>query len=85
MLFRLKEGEALVEVRLAYTDGAWTTTGLECNCEPGFKDKEGLVFQARKLLLEIDALSDKLDRCVRKHKEKRTDHHALKAPRSLRV
>jgi len=33
----------------------------------------------------IDALTDKLDRCVRKHKEKRTDHHALKAPRSLRV
>ncbi len=24
----------------------------------------------------IDALADKLDRCVRKHKEKVTDHHA---------
>jgi putative sigma-54 modulation protein len=33
----------------------------------------------------IDALTDKLDRCVRKHKEKRTDHHADKAQRSLRL
>jgi len=33
----------------------------------------------------IDALTDKLDRCVRKHKEKRTDHHAGEAQRSLRV
>ncbi|HTV51262.1 MAG TPA: ribosome-associated translation inhibitor RaiA [Steroidobacteraceae bacterium] len=33
----------------------------------------------------IDVLSDKLDRCVRKHKEKLTDHKAIKAPRSLRV
>jgi putative sigma-54 modulation protein len=24
----------------------------------------------------IDALADKLDRCVKKHKEKSTDHHA---------
>jgi len=32
----------------------------------------------------IDALSDKLDRGVRKHKEKLTDHHAG-AKRSLRV
>ena len=24
----------------------------------------------------IDALSDKLDRCVKKHKEKVSDHHA---------
>jgi putative sigma-54 modulation protein len=24
----------------------------------------------------IDALSDKLDRCIKKHKEKRNDHHA---------
>jgi len=25
----------------------------------------------------IDALTDKLDRCVKKHKEKLSDHHAL--------
>jgi putative sigma-54 modulation protein len=24
----------------------------------------------------IDALADKLDRCVKKHKEKASDHHA---------
>ena len=29
----------------------------------------------------IDALSDKLDRLVKKHKEKRADHHAAEAPR----
>ncbi len=29
----------------------------------------------------IDALIDKLDRRVRKHKEKLTDHHAAEAPR----
>ena len=29
----------------------------------------------------IDALSDKLDRLVKKHKEKRGDHHAAEAPR----
>jgi putative sigma-54 modulation protein len=33
----------------------------------------------------IDALSDKLDRCVRKHKEKLTDHHAAESRRSLRI
>ncbi|HTT01638.1 MAG TPA: ribosome-associated translation inhibitor RaiA [Steroidobacteraceae bacterium] len=33
----------------------------------------------------IDALTDKLDRCVRKHKEKRTDHHAGEAQRLLRM
>lgn len=27
----------------------------------------------------IDALSDKLDRCIKKHKEKRGDHHAGEA------
>jgi putative sigma-54 modulation protein len=27
----------------------------------------------------IDALADKLDRCVKKHKEKLTDHHADQA------
>jgi len=29
----------------------------------------------------IDMLTDKLDRLVRKHKEKRGDHHAADAPR----
>ena len=29
----------------------------------------------------IDALADKLDRLVTKHKEKKTDHHAAEAPR----
>ncbi len=33
----------------------------------------------------IDALSDKLDRCVRKHKEKRADHHAAEAQKSARL
>jgi putative sigma-54 modulation protein len=28
----------------------------------------------------IDALSDKLDRCIKKHKEKRNHHHAGEAP-----
>ena len=27
----------------------------------------------------IDALADKLDRCVKKHKEKSSDHHAVEA------
>ena len=27
----------------------------------------------------IDALADKLDRCVKKHKEKASDHHAVEA------
>jgi len=27
----------------------------------------------------IDALTDKLDRCVKKHKEKRSNHHAFEA------
>jgi putative sigma-54 modulation protein len=30
----------------------------------------------------IDALADKLDRRVKKHKEKRVDHHALEAQKS---
>jgi hypothetical protein len=59
LLFRLSEGEAIVEIRAAYQDGAWTTTGFECNCEPGFMVKEKLEFQLRKLLLEIDAISSK--------------------------
>jgi putative sigma-54 modulation protein len=29
----------------------------------------------------IDLLADKLDRLVKKHKEKRADHHAAEAPR----
>ena len=29
----------------------------------------------------IDVLTDKLDRLVKKHKEKRKDHHAAEAPR----
>jgi putative sigma-54 modulation protein len=33
----------------------------------------------------IDVLTDKLDRCVKKHKEKRTDHHAAEAQRTLRI
>ncbi len=33
----------------------------------------------------IDALTDKLDRCVKKHKEKRSDHHAAEAKKSARA
>jgi len=33
----------------------------------------------------IDALTDKLDRCVKKHKEKRSDHHASEAQKSARI
>lgn len=33
----------------------------------------------------IDALTDKLDRCVRKHKEKRRDHHAAEALKIARL
>ena len=33
----------------------------------------------------IDALHDKLERLVRKHKEKLTDHHAAEAQKSARV
>ncbi len=33
----------------------------------------------------IDVLSDKLDRRIKKHKEKRADHHAVQAQRSARV
>jgi putative sigma-54 modulation protein len=32
----------------------------------------------------IDLLADKLDRCIKKHKEKRGDHHAA-AVRALRI
>jgi len=32
----------------------------------------------------IDALSDKLDRCVKKHKEKVTDHRAFEAQKTTR-
>jgi putative sigma-54 modulation protein len=30
----------------------------------------------------IDALADKLDRCVKKHKEKRSNHHAFEASKA---
>src|ERR1700755_1649135 len=33
----------------------------------------------------IDALTDKLDRCVKKHKEKRSDHHAAEAQKITRL
>lgn len=33
----------------------------------------------------IDALTDKLDRRVKKHKEKRTDHRAAEAQKSARL
>src|ERR1700694_3551684 len=33
----------------------------------------------------IDRLADKLDRCIKKHKEKRTDHHAAAVRRALRL
>lgn len=33
----------------------------------------------------IDALADKLERRVRKHKEKLTDHHAQEAQKSVRL
>ena len=33
----------------------------------------------------IDCLTDKLDRRVKKHKEKLTDHHAAEAQRTLRI
>jgi len=32
----------------------------------------------------IDLLTDKLDRCVKKHKEKLTDHHAAEARRTVK-
>jgi putative sigma-54 modulation protein len=32
----------------------------------------------------IDVLVDKLDRCVKKHKEKKCDHHATEAQRTVR-
>ena len=33
----------------------------------------------------IDMLADKLDRCVKKHKEKLTDHHAAETRRAIRI
>ena len=32
----------------------------------------------------IDCLADKLDRCLKKYKEKRADHHAAEAQKSAR-
>lgn len=40
---------------------------------------------AENMYVAIDALADKLDRLVKKHKEKRTDHHAAEAPRGRAV
>jgi len=33
----------------------------------------------------IDLLTDKLDRCVKKHKEKLTDHHAMEGRAEIRA
>ena len=33
----------------------------------------------------IDLLADKLDRCIKKHKEKRADHHAAQGRRAPRT
>src|SRR6476661_5980199 len=33
----------------------------------------------------IDLMADKLDRCIKKHKEKLTDHHAAETRRALRI
>lgn len=33
----------------------------------------------------IDLLTDKLDRCLKKHKEKQSDHHAAEARRVVRA
>jgi putative sigma-54 modulation protein len=32
----------------------------------------------------IDLMTDKLDRCIKKHKEKRTNHHGAQGRRTLR-
>ncbi|MEY4375510.1 MAG: hypothetical protein RJB26_60 [Pseudomonadota bacterium] len=40
---------------------------------------------AENMYAAIDGLADKLDRLVKKHKEKRTDHHAAEAPRGRAV
>lgn len=40
---------------------------------------------AENMYAAIDALADKLDRLVKKHKEKKTDHHAAEAPRGRAV
>lgn len=41
--------------------------------------------EAPSMYAAIDALADKLERLVRKHKEKATDHHAAEAQKSARV
>jgi putative sigma-54 modulation protein len=33
----------------------------------------------------IDLLTDKLDRCVKKHKEKLCDHHAAEGRRTAKI
>jgi len=40
---------------------------------------------AENMYAAIDALADKLDRLVKKHKEKKADHHAAEAPRGRAV
>ena len=40
---------------------------------------------AETMYAAIDALTDKLDRLVKKHKEKRGDHHAAEAPRGRAI
>jgi hypothetical protein len=59
LLFRLSEGEAVVEIKAAYQDGAWTTTGFTPSYEPGVKTKDKFEFQIRKLMLAIDGAGQK--------------------------
>jgi len=40
---------------------------------------------AANMYAALDARADKLDRCVKKHKEKRSDHHAAEAQKSARL
>ena len=41
--------------------------------------------RVRDMYAAIDALADKLERRVRKHKEKLTDHHAEEAQKNARL
>lgn len=59
--------------------------------KPGHKAEATLMVRGGKIYADasngnmyvaIDALTDKLDRLVRKHKEKRKDHHAAEARHS---
>ena len=40
---------------------------------------------AENMYAAIDLLADKLDRCIKKHKEKRADHHAAEAQKAARL